>query len=141
MQSLFDDTSMVFTNAQKDGADMLHTFALFARSSGLELNTIKIVVTPLWSGARPNHPALIAELLAIFVGFILAKSSKYLGLLISTNAHLQPWSLVLPGYQKAVRTLRNLAFCPHCACTIHRFLESSPIPCIGCPSMEAFCNI
>jgi hypothetical protein len=36
---------------------------------------------------------------------IIARTSKYLGLL---DAALNPWSLVLPGFQRAVRTLRGL---------------------------------
>jgi hypothetical protein len=105
-RSFFDDASMVFFNAKQEASDALDVFKLFASSIRLELNATKSVVIPLWASARPNRNNLIGELLAISTDFILFHFSKHLGLLVGANARKQPWSLVLPGCQKAVRALQ-----------------------------------
>jgi hypothetical protein len=49
MRALFDDTSMVFRNARRDGPPIMRLFALFALCSGLCPNMAKGVAIPLWT--------------------------------------------------------------------------------------------
>jgi hypothetical protein len=66
MRSLFDDTSMVFKNAARDGPKVLVLFAKFCLGSGLTLNMGKGIVIPLWSRYHASNAAFISAISIIF---------------------------------------------------------------------------
>eukprot|EP00969_Alexandrium_andersonii_P022924 1003019-Alexandrium_andersonii.AAC.1 len=80
----------------------------FEDAAGLQLNTGKCVIIPLWPGCCGNIANLIREVCPRLRDVRVAFFGKYLGLSVGPHAGTHAWDSCLVRFHTAVREIRAL---------------------------------